>query len=96
MNGIKINKREKRDTQTSSQVQSNHGRATIRKVGAGINVSFKGANVAGRKSLVYKPDLSSRQTNSIPNTKVNYQEPTRLEGQRDGAELYSVRCYDCD
>ena len=96
MNGTKINKREKRDTQPPSQVQSNHGRATIRKVGAGINVSFKGANVAGRESLVYKSDIQARQTHSLADTEVHYQEPTRLEDQRDGIELYSVGCYDCD
>ena len=96
MNGTKINKREKRDIKSSSQIQGNHGRAEIRKVGAGVNVSIKGGNVAGRKSLVSKPNLQARQTNSMANTKVNYQEPTRLEDQRDGAELYSVRCYDCD
>lgn len=96
MNGIKINKREKRDIKSSSQIQGNYGRAEIRKVGAGVNVSIKGGNVAGRKSLVSKSDISSRQTNSMANTKVNYKESTRLEDQRDGAELYSVRCYDCD
>ena len=96
MNGTDSNKREKRDTQPSSQVQSNYGRAQIRKVGAGINVSFKRGNVAGTESLVFKSDLSARQTNSVADTEVNYQEPTRLEDQRDGAELYSVGCYDCD
>ena len=96
MNGTDSNKREKRSIKPSSQIQGNHGRAEIRKVGAGINVSFKGANVAGRKSLVSKSDLQTRQTNSMANTKVNYQESTRLEDQRDGTELYSVRCYDCD
>ena len=96
MNGTDSNKREKGDTQPSSQVQSNHGRATIRKVGAGINVSFKRGDVAGRESLVFKSDISARQTNSVADTEVNYQEPTRLEDQRNGTELYSIRCYDCD
>ena len=96
MNGVKINKREKRNLKSSSQVQSNYGRAEIRKVGAGINVSFKRGNVAGRKSLVFKSNLQARKTYSVANTKVNYKEPTRLEDQRDGIELYSVRCYDCN
>ena len=96
MDGADFNKREERGSKTSSQVQSNYGRAKIRKVGAGINVSFEGGNVAGRKSLVYNTDLQARQTNSLANTKVNYKNATRLEGQRDGIELYSIRCHDCD
>ena len=96
MDGADFNKREEKDIKPSCEVQSNHGRAKIRKVGAGINVSFKGGNVAGRKSLVYQSNLSSRQTNSMANAEVNYQKAARLENQRNGAELYSVRCYDCD
>jgi hypothetical protein len=96
MNESDFNKREEGSLKTSSQIQSNHGRAKIRKVGAGINVSFKGGNVAGKQSLVYKSNLSARQTNSLANTEVDYQESTRLEDQRNGTELYSVRCYDCD
>ena len=96
MNGAKINKREKRDTKSSSQIQGNHGRAEIRKVGAGFNVSIKRGNVAGTESLVFKPNLPTRETDSMANTKIDYKESTRLEDQRDGAELYSVRCYDCD
>lgn len=91
-----FNKREERGFKTSSQVQSNYGRAKIRKVGTGVDVSFKGGNVAGRKSLVYNTDLQARQTNSMANAKVNYKKPTRLENQRDGIELYSIRCHDCD
>ena len=96
MNGTDSDKREKGSIKPSSQVQGNHGRAAIRKVGAGVNVSFKRGNVAGTESLVFKSDLSARQTYSVADIKVNYQEPTRLEDQRDGAELYSVGCYDCD
>ena len=96
MDGTDFNKREKRDTETPGSIQSNHGRATIRKVGAGINVSFKGGHVAGKQSLVHSADLQARQTNSMAAPKINYQEPTRLEDKRIGSELYSVRCYDCD
>ena len=96
MNESDFNKREEGSLKASGQIQSNYGRAKIRKVGAGINVSFKGGNVAGRKSLVYNTDLQARQTNSVANTKVNYKNATRLDGQRDGIELYSIRCHDCD
>ena len=67
MNGHLLNKRKKRDTQSPSQVQSNHGRAEIRKVDSGINVSFKRGDVAGTKSLVYLSDLPSSSSYSMAN-----------------------------
>ena len=96
MNGTDFNKREKRDTEASCQIQSNYGRAEVRKIGSGINVSFEGGDVAGKQSLVYQSNLQARQTHSLANTQVNYEESRRLEDQRIGTELYSVRCYDCD
>ena len=96
MDGAKINKREEGNTKRSGKIQSNHGRAKIWKVGAGVDVSFEGANVAGRESLVYNTDLQARQTNSLENAEFNYRKPTRLEDQRNANELYSIRCHDCD
>ena len=95
MNADLSNKREKRDTNSSSQIQSNYGRAKIRKVSSGAGVPFKGANAAGRESLVYNSDLQTRQDNSLANAQTDYEEQG-MEDQRNGAELYSVRCYDCD
>ena len=96
MNGTKINKRKKRNTRSSSQIQGNNGWTEIRKVGAGVNVSIKGGDAAGGESLVYITDLQARQTNSMANTKVNYNQPRGLEDQRNANELYSIRCHDCD
>ena len=82
-NGPVSNQTEERDFKTSSQIQGNHGRATIRKIDSGINVSIKRGNVAGTKSLVFKSHIPTRQNNSLANTKVHYQEPTRLENQQN-------------
>ena len=95
MNGNLSNKREKRDIKSPSKIQSDNSRAKIRKVGTGVGVSSKRANVAGRKSLVHITDLQARQDNSMANTKADYEEQG-LEDKRDRAQLYSVRCYDCD
>ena len=93
--GYLSNKREKRNTSRQSSLQGGHSWAKVRKVGAGPSIPFKRSNAAGRESLVYNTDLSSRQNNSMANTKANY-EGQRMEDKRNGAELYSVRCYDCD
>ena len=83
------------DTQASGKVQSNYGRAKIRKVSSGVGIPFKRANVAGRKSMVHIPNLQAGEDNSLANIESN-NEGQGLENQRDGAQLYSVRCYDCD
>ena len=93
--GYLSNKREKRNTARQASLQGGNSWAKVRKVGTRFSVPFKRANVGGRESLVYNTDLSSRQDNSMANTKANY-EGQRMEDQRDGAELYSVKCYDCD
>ena len=95
MNGHLLNKRKKRDTKSPSQVQSNYGRAKVRQVSPRTSVSPEGANVAGRESLVHITDLQARQDNSLANTKANYEEKG-LEDKRNRAQLYSIRCYDCD
>ena len=92
--GYLSNKREKRDTARQSSLQGGNSWAKVRKVGAGPSVPFKRSNAAGRKSLVYNTDLSARQDNSMANAKADY-EGQRMEDKRNGAELYSVRCYDC-
>ena len=93
--GYLSNKREKRDPSRQSSLQGGNSWAKVWKVGAGPSVPFKRSNAAGRKSLVYNTDLQARQDNSMANTKADY-EGQRMEDQRNGAELYSVRCYDCD
>ena len=93
--GYLSNKREKRDPSRQSSLQGGNSWAKVWKVGAGPSVPFKRSNAAGRKSLVYNTDLQARQDNSMANTKANY-EGQRIEDKRNGAELYSIRCYDCD
>jgi len=93
--GYLSNKREKRNIRGQASLQGGNSWAKVRKVGAGPSVPFKRSNAAGRESLVYNTDLSARQDNSMANTKADY-EGQRMEDQRNGAELYSVRCYDCD
>ena len=93
--GYLSNKREKRDPARQSSLQGGNSWAKVRKVGAGPSIPFKRSNAAGRESLVYNTDLSARQDNSMANTKADY-EGQRMEAKRHGAQLYSVRCYDCD
>ena len=93
--GYLSNKREKRDTARQTSLQGGNSWAKVRKVGLGPSVPFKRSNAAGRESLVYNTDLSARQDNSMANIKADY-EGQRMEDKRNGAELYSVRCYDCD
>jgi len=93
--GYLSNKRKKRDTRGQTSFQGGNSWAKVRKIGAGSCVPFERSNAAGRESLVYNTDLSSRQDNSMANTEANY-ERQGMEDKRDGAELYSVRCYDCD
>ena len=93
--GYLSNKREKRNTSRQSSLQGGDSWAKVRKVGAGPSIPFKRANAAGREALVYNTDLSARQDNSMANTKADYEEQG-LEDKRDRAQLYSVRCYDCD
>ena len=95
MNGSDFNKRKKRDIKSSSQVQGNHGRAEIRKVDSGANVSFKRGDVAGAKSMVYLSDLQASSSYSMAGVKINYEETDRLEDQRDGIELYEIRSDYC-
>ncbi len=92
--GYLSNKREKRDTARQTSLQGGNSWAKVRKVGLGPSVPFKRSNAAGRESLVYNTDLSARQDNSMANIKADY-EGQRMEDKRNGAELYSVRCYDC-
>ena len=87
MNGSDFNKGKKGNINSSSKIQSNHGRAEIRKVDSGINVSFKRGDVAGTKSLVYLSDLPSSSSYSMADVKINYEESDGLEDQRDGFEL---------
>ena len=93
--GYLSNKREKRDTARQASLQGSNSWAKVRKVGAGPSIPFKRSNAAGRESLVYNTALSARQDNSMANTKAD-NEGQRMEDKRNGAELYSVRCYDCD
>ena len=95
MNGSDFNKGKKGNINSSSKIQSNHGRAEIRKVDSGFNVSFKRGDVAGTKALVYLSDLQASSSYSMANVKVNYEESERMEDQRDRAELYQIRSYYC-
>lgn len=95
--GTDSNKREKGDPKPSRQVQGYHGRATIRKIDTGINVSFKRGNVAANQPLVHLSKLQAGKVNGVADPKADYSYSTRsMEDQRDGIELYSIRCDNCD
>ena len=95
MNADLSNKRKKRNIKPPSQIQGDNSRAEVRQVNTRSDVSAQRSNYAGGESLVHITNLQTRQDNSMGNAKVNY-ERQRLEDQRNGTELYSIWCYDCD
>jgi hypothetical protein len=75
MNGLFINKRKKRDTKTSSKLQSNNSRAKIRKVSAGIAFLLKGQMSEGENRWYISPTYRQGKITVWPMLKSNYEVP---------------------